>query len=71
VSLATAQASGISWTSLCRVSTQPWSSAMEIKLRWKWYDLWIGAYWSRASRTLYVCPLPTVVLILHFPRRAR
>jgi hypothetical protein len=44
---------------------------MEIKLRWKWYDLWIGAYWSRASRTLYVCPLPTVVLILHFPRRAR
>lgn len=24
----------------------------------RWYDLWIGAYWSRNQCILYVCPLP-------------
>lgn len=26
----------------------------------RWYDLWVGAYWDRANRTLYVCPLPMI-----------
>jgi hypothetical protein len=26
----------------------------------RWYDLWVGAYWDRHTRTLYVCPLPMV-----------
>lgn len=26
----------------------------------RWYDLWIGAYWDRPQRILYVCPLPMV-----------
>lgn len=25
-----------------------------------WYDLWIGAYWDRKVRVLYICPLPMV-----------
>jgi hypothetical protein len=24
----------------------------------RWYNLWIGAYWDSESRALYVCPLP-------------
>ena len=27
---------------------------MKIRLVLAWYDLWVGAYWDRASRTLYL-----------------
>lgn len=23
-------------------------------------DWWVGVYWSKASRTLYICPIPTL-----------
>jgi hypothetical protein len=39
-----------------------------VKLRWRWYDLWVGAYWDRKERALYVCPLPTVVIEVCFHR---
>lgn len=29
-----------------------------------WYDLWIGAYWDRHNRILYVCPLPCLVIAI-------
>ena len=29
-----------------------------IQLFFRWYDLWIGAYWDRAAGALYVCPIP-------------
>jgi hypothetical protein len=31
-----------------------------------WYDLWIGAYWNRSHRSLYLLPVPCVGLVLHF-----
>ncbi len=37
----------------------PW-----ISIRFAWYDLWIGAYWDRNARVLYVCPLPCVVVVI-------
>lgn len=31
---------------------------MKITPFFRWYDLWIGAYWDRKARVLYVCPVP-------------
>ena len=39
---------------------------MRASLFFRWYDLWIGAYWDRASRVLYVCPLPMVGVRVSF-----
>lgn len=39
-----------------------------IRVYFAWYDLWIGAYWSRKDRTLYVCPLPFVVIRVRLTR---
>jgi hypothetical protein len=37
-------------------------------LFFRWYDLWIGAYWDSAKRTLYICPVPMFGLKLQFKR---
>jgi hypothetical protein len=36
-----------------------------------WYDLWIGAYYDRGAKTLYVCLLPCVVIKILLARRVR
>lgn len=38
-----------------------------------WFDLWVGLYWDRKARTLYLCPLPCVAVALEFgpPRDIR
>lgn len=43
---------------------------MRPRLFFRWYDLWVGAYWDRHAGVLYVCPLPTlgVALPLRAPR---
>lgn len=33
---------------------------MRVRLFFRWYDLWVGAYFDRKGRSLYVCPLPTL-----------
>lgn len=39
---------------------------MKATLFFRWYDLWIGAYWDRKSRALYICPVPMFGLKLEF-----
>jgi hypothetical protein len=41
-------------------------SRMKISVFWAWYDLWVGAYWDRKNRDLYVCLIPTLVIKLAF-----
>jgi hypothetical protein len=35
---------------------------MRVRLKFYWYDLWVGFYWDRRSHTMYFCPLPTLCL---------
>jgi len=37
-----------------------------VSLFFRWYDLWVGAYWDRNARVLYVCPLPMVGVRIRF-----
>ena len=41
---------------------------MKVRLFFEWFDMWVGVYWSKESRTLYICPLPMVVLALEFKK---
>ena len=31
-----------------------------------WYDFWIGVYYDRKARALYICPLPMCVFKISF-----
>jgi hypothetical protein len=42
---------------------------VKIRLLFAWYDLWIGAYWDRKNRTLYVLPLPCIGVVIEFAPR--
>jgi hypothetical protein len=35
---------------------------VSLSLKFAWYDFWIGAFWCRNTMTLYVCPLPMVLI---------
>lgn len=39
---------------------------MRIRPLFAWYDLWIGAYWDRKARTLYVLPVPCCGVAITF-----
>jgi hypothetical protein len=39
---------------------------VKIRFLFAWYDLWIGAYWDRANRRLYVLPIPCLGVVLDF-----
>ena len=35
---------------------------MNIKIFIAWYDFWVGWYYDRKQRTLYICLLPCIVI---------
>ena len=39
---------------------------MTVSFLFAWYDFWVGAYWDRKTRRLYVLPLPMVGIVIDF-----
>jgi hypothetical protein len=39
-----------------------------VEFLFAWYDLWVGAYWDRHNRALYVLPLPCIGVVVRFKR---
>lgn len=39
---------------------------MRTRVLFAWYDLWIGAYYDRANRRLYILPIPCVGVVIDF-----
>ncbi|PIR83001.1 hypothetical protein COU19_02975 [Candidatus Kaiserbacteria bacterium CG10_big_fil_rev_8_21_14_0_10_56_12] len=35
---------------------------LHVRASFLWYDFWIGAYYDRDSKVLYICPLPMCVI---------
>ena len=39
---------------------------MEINLVLAWFDFWVGFFWDRKKRDLYILPIPTIGIRIHF-----
>jgi len=40
----------------------------KIEVHFKWVDMWVGAFWDRDLRTLWVCPFPMLAIRILFGR---
>lgn len=39
---------------------------MKVRFIFAWYDLWVGAFWDRKTRQLYVLPVPCCGIVVRF-----
>lgn len=42
---------------------------MRVRPIFAWYDLWVGAFWDRAKRRLYIFPVPCLGVVFEFGDR--
>lgn len=40
---------------------------MKIKVIFKWYDFWVGLFWDKKKRILYLFPIPMLGIEIIFP----
>lgn len=51
-------------TMLIIEATFTYKETWEIKFRW--YDIWVGFYWDRKNKWLYICPFPCIAVVIKF-----
>ncbi len=39
---------------------------MKVEPLFAWYDFWVGLFWDRKNRWLYVLPLPCLGFVIKF-----
>jgi energy-converting hydrogenase Eha subunit G len=42
---------------------------MKIQFIFAWYDLWVGAFWDKKKRWLYILLIPMCGIILKFGQK--
>jgi hypothetical protein len=42
----------------------------KVEFLFAWYDLWIGIFWDKKKRALYILPLPMVGVVIKFQTTA-
>jgi len=40
---------------------------MKIKIIFAWYDIWVGVFYDRKNRIIYILPIPMVGLKISLP----
>ncbi len=54
------------------MGTGTWRDAVvSVRLFFAWWDAWVGAYWDRRQRRLYICPIPMLGVVVQFRRPKR
>jgi len=39
-----------------------------MKIKFAWYDMWIGVFIDTKKKIVYICPIPCVLIQLRFKR---
>ena len=54
------------WLPVCHHHRPAPRQPFSIRPIFAWYDMWIGAYWDRTNRRLYIFPVPMLGVVIQF-----